>query len=77
MDEKPPICIKNEAKIIHKEKNILKEIFLYSKERNKLIDLSLIFPVKYYSKKYSLLFEKKNSIENFNILLKIILFLRL
>ena len=47
------------------------KIFLYSKGKNKLIDLSLNFPVKDYYKKYSLLFEKKSSIEILNILLKI------
>ena len=47
------------------------KIFLYSKGKNKLIDLSLNFSVKDYYKKYSLLFEKKSSIEIFNLLLKI------
>ena len=64
-----------EQKSFTEEKYIFKKIFLYSKERNKLIYLSLNFPVKYYFQKCSLLFEKNNSIEIFKILLKLILFL--
>ena len=47
------------------------KIFLHSKDKNKLIDFSLNFPVEDYYQKYSLLFEKANSTEIFNILLKI------
>ena len=66
-------CKKMEQKSLKEEKYILRKYFCFPKKQiNRFI---IKFSSKTPLQKYSLLFEKNNSIEIFNILLKLILFL--